>query len=100
MLEIHFTITFVYAVAWKFSLVLLCQTMRSGTLLILLKILGLVDLFSEGLMRARRLDLAHETGSRASKCIVWVVWSPGIAIPFEWSSKLLLHHIESSHEVY
>lgn len=88
MLEIHFTITFVYAVAWGFSLVLLCQTMSSGPLLILLKILGLVDLFSEGLMRARRLDLACETGSRASKWIVWVIWSPGIAIPFEGSSTL------------
>ena len=55
---------------------------------------------SEGLMPARRLDPAHETGSRACECIVWVVWPVGIAIPFEGSSTLLLHHIESSHEVY
>lgn len=60
MLEIHFTITFVYAVAWKFSLVLSCQIAGSFTLVILLKILGAVDLFAEGLLCALRLYAQHE----------------------------------------
>ena len=43
---------------------------------------------SEGIISDRRLDPAPETVSRSSKCVVWVVYSPETAIPFEGSWTL------------